>query len=289
MRRTLLVMAALTVLLIGFGIFIYVKARPFTHDVPIPVGRPCQVRTDAGAVGLEADQMANAATIAAVGLSRLLPDRAIVVALATAMQESELINIDYGDRDSIGLFQQRPSMGWGTPEQVGDPRYAAHAFYNKLVTIPGWEEMRVTEAAQAVQRSAFPEAYEKWVDEATVLAEALVGQAGATLSCARLDAPSVRGHEAATALRDLLRLDWNGGADSAAAVVGVNGAEISVAAPGARVGWQYAHWLVAHAAERGVQWVRYADQTWDADSGKWSHVRANPDDVRQVVARVYPP
>jgi hypothetical protein len=288
MRRALLVMATLVVLLVGLGIFIYVKVRPFTHDLPIPVGRACQVRTEAGLVGLETDQMANAATIAAVGLSRLLPDRAIVVALATAMQESELINLNYGDRDSVGLFQQRPSMGWGTVEQVGDPRYAANAFYNRLVTIPAWEEMRVTEAAQAVQRSAFPEAYDKWADEATVLAEALVGQAAATLSCTRLDEPSVRGPEAATALRDLIRLDWNGGADSAAAVVGVNGAEISVAAPGARGGWQYAHWLVAHSAERGVQWVRYGDQTWDADSGKWSYVTANPDTLRQVVARVYP-
>ena len=109
--------------------------------------------------------MANAATIAAVGIRRQLPDRAIVVALATALQESKLENLAGGDRDSVGLFQQRPSQGWGTPEQIRDPRYAAEPVLHRAAEGQGWEEMRVTEAAQRVQRSAFPEAYEKWADE----------------------------------------------------------------------------------------------------------------------------
>ncbi len=148
----------------------------------------CEVRTDTGAVRLDADQMANAATIAAVGLTRGLPERAVVVALATALQESELNNLSGGDRDSVGLFQQRPSQGWGTAEQIRDPRYAASAFYDQLVKVRGWEDMRVTEAAQRVQRSAFPEAYQKWADEAQVLAEALVGTAYGAVMCTRLPA-----------------------------------------------------------------------------------------------------
>ncbi|MGY1638750.1 hypothetical protein ACI78V_19050 [Geodermatophilus sp. SYSU D00742] len=112
-------------------------------------------------VRLTGEQVANARTIARVGYDRGLPERAVVIALATAMQESRLRNLDYGDRDSLGLFQQRPSQGWGTPEQVQDPVYAAGKFYDGLVRIPGWETRRLTDAADAVQRSAFPEAYQK--------------------------------------------------------------------------------------------------------------------------------
>src|SRR4051812_46164864 len=96
------------------------------------------------------EQAANAASIAEVGISRGLPDRAIVIALATAMQESRLRNLDYGDRDSLGLFQQRPSQGWGTPAQVRDPVYAAGRFYDHLVAVPGWQTGRLTDVAQAV-------------------------------------------------------------------------------------------------------------------------------------------
>src|SRR5690606_17546897 len=111
------------------------------------------------------------------------PERAVTVALATALQESELRNLPGGDRDSVGLFQQRPSQGWGDPSQLSDPRYAAGAFYDALVEVPGWETMRITDAAQAVQRSAHPEAYQKWADEAEVLTAALAGNAPGSLTC----------------------------------------------------------------------------------------------------------
>ena len=96
----------------------------------------------------------SATTIADVGRARGLPDRAIVIALATAQQESRLRNLDYGDRDSLGLFQQRPSQGWGTPAQVQDPVYAAGIFYDRLVQVPGWETGRLTEVSpvRAAQR-----------------------------------------------------------------------------------------------------------------------------------------
>ncbi len=100
------------------------------------------------------------------------PPRSWLVALATAMQESTLRNIGYGDRDSLGLFQQRPSQGWGSPAQVTDPRYSTTIFIQRLLQIPGWEQLPVTVAAQTVQRSAFPDAYAKWER----LAAELVGQ-----------------------------------------------------------------------------------------------------------------
>ena len=109
----------------------------------------------------DAEQLANARTIVSVGAERRIPPRGQVIALATAMQESTLRNLAGGDRDSIGLFQQRPSQGWGTPAQISNPVYAAGKFYDKLATISGWQSMPLTEAAQAVQGSAYPDAYAK--------------------------------------------------------------------------------------------------------------------------------
>jgi hypothetical protein len=124
-------------------------------------------------VRLTPEQIANARTIARVGRDRGLPERAVVIALATAMQESGLRNLDHGDRDSLGLFQQRPSQGWGTEAQVQDPVYAAGKFYDGLVRVPGWEARRLTDAAQVVQRSGFPEAYQKHEGMAVELTTAI--------------------------------------------------------------------------------------------------------------------
>jgi len=105
------------------------------------------------------DQMANAATIVAVGTQLNVPTQGQVVAIAAALQESGLDNLDHGDRDSLGLFQQRPSQGWGTPTQIMNPTYAATQFYRHLLAVPGWQQMSVNDAAQTVQRSATPGAY----------------------------------------------------------------------------------------------------------------------------------
>jgi hypothetical protein len=141
----------------------------------IPAAGSCTV--DGGTVTVTAEQAQHATTIARVARDRGLPDRAVVIALATAMQESGLRNLDYGDRDSLGLFQQRPSQGWGSPEQVQDPVYAAGKFYDGLVQVPGWEIGRLTEVAQEVQRSGFPEAYQKHEALAQELTAALTDNA----------------------------------------------------------------------------------------------------------------
>jgi hypothetical protein len=133
-----------------------------------------------GSFTLSPEQAASATTIAAVARARRLPDRAVVIALATAQQESRLRNIRYGDRDSLGLFQQRPSQGWGTPEQILDPTYATGRFFDHMVNVPGWQTGRVTDVAQSVQRSGHPEAYQQWEPMATELAEAM---SSGRLSC----------------------------------------------------------------------------------------------------------
>ncbi len=128
-----------------------------------------------GAGGWDRDQTANAAVIVAVGTELKVPPRGWVIALATAMQESTLRNLPGGDRDSVGLFQQRPSQGWGTPAQLRDPRHAAGKFYQALLAVDGWQAMALTDAAQAVQRSAYPGAYAKWEDDAIALVRVLTG------------------------------------------------------------------------------------------------------------------
>ncbi|WP_219419845.1 hypothetical protein [Pseudonocardia nigra] len=120
------------------------------------------------------------------------------MALATALQESGLRNLDYGDRDSLGLFQQRPSQGWGSPAEVQDPRYAATQFYDRLVDVPGWTEMPLWQAAQTVQRSAFPTAYAKWEQTAAdLLSEVDTSELGAsgTQECAPPPPGSVTPYE----------------------------------------------------------------------------------------------
>jgi hypothetical protein len=119
------------------------------------------------------EQIANARTIVTIGNQRRVPREGQVIAVATALQESRLRNLRGGDRDSVGLFQQRPSQGWGTPKQLADPAYQTQRFYDKLLRTGGWQQMRVTEAAQAVQVSAYPEAYSKHVPAATRLVDKL--------------------------------------------------------------------------------------------------------------------
>jgi cell wall-associated NlpC family hydrolase len=124
-------------------------------------------------LGDPAEQIPNAKTIQATGVAMNIPARGQIVALATALQESGLRNLTYGDRDSLGLFQQRPSQGWGTANEILDPVHASTKFYEALEKVSGWQSLSVTQAAQAVQRSGFPEAYAKWEPLATALQQAI--------------------------------------------------------------------------------------------------------------------
>ncbi|WP_329103354.1 hypothetical protein OG792_26520 [Micromonospora sp. NBC_01699] len=265
----------------AFGV--YLGSREIVGKLPLPTAvRGCTVEAD-GRVNLNPEQMANAATIAAIGTQRKMPEQAVIVALATAFQESRLENLAGGDRDSIGLFQQRPSQGWGTPEQIRDPRYAANKFYAALKKVKGWEQMRVTDAAQKVQRSAFPEAYEKWSDESAVLTRALLGNATGAVSCTVGSKPLLRGDAAATALTTGLNLDW--GRLQTTAPAELTG--LAVPAASVQTGWRYAHWLVSHAGDNGVKRVSFENLEWTADEGSWAPITDGSANSTLVVAEVY--
>ena len=269
-------------LVAAVGLVVFLNKKP--GHVPRPsITSACTVQAD-GRVSLDPTQMANAATIAAVGIRRGVPDRAVVIALATALQESKLENLASGDRDSLGLFQQRPSQGWGKPEEISDPRYSAGRFYTALLKVKGWQNMRLTEAAQRVQRSAYPDAYEKWSDESTVLANALLGRATGAVACSVPGDPQVRGDAAAAALTKQVQLDWG---NVAAAPPG-DLAGLALSVTDTTHGWQYAHWLVSHAAGHGLKRVRYDSLEWTAKGGIWAKV--SPDagaGTERVIAEVY--
>jgi hypothetical protein len=186
-----------------------------------------------------------------------MPDHAVTVALATALQESQLHNLDYGDRDSLGLFQQRPSQGWGSPAQVQDPVHAARAFYSHLRRVRGWQALPLTVAAQRVQRSAAPAAYAQWEDAARQLARALTGEVPAGLACQFTRAPRPAG-----GVRDEER---------AAAELGPGG--LSRTATTAQT-WATTSWLVAQASAYGISTVSVAGRTWHAKRGTWTLDRA---------------
>ena len=126
-------------------------------------------------VHLDAEQTANGRAIVQTVLQRDLPGRAAVLAVATALQESSLRNLHHGDQDSLGLFQQRPSQGWGTPIQVRDPVHATHAFLDRLVEVPRWRVRPLTRVAQAVQLSAHPDAYARWERPASEFVAEVLG------------------------------------------------------------------------------------------------------------------
>jgi hypothetical protein len=150
---------------------------------PLPDPERCTATAGGHTASLSIEQAENASIIAAVAERRGLPAHAISIAIATAMQESKLRNLEGGDRDSIGIFQQRPSQGWGSPRQLNDPYYAANAFYDALIQVDGYEDMPLTEAAQAVQRSAFPDAYAEHEADGRAVASALSGYSSAAFNC----------------------------------------------------------------------------------------------------------
>jgi len=228
----------------------------------VPQSPNCALGSGDTAVEFDPEQAANAATVAAIAKRRGLPNHAVTIALATALQESKLFNVDYGDRDSLGIFQQRPSQGWGTPAQLMDPAYAANAFYSHLEKLPTWRTMPVAEAAQLVQHSADGSAYAQWEERARALARALTGEVPAGLTCEWSDRREPRQAALAAAASAQIGAGWTSGGGTDASR-----------------DWAVAEWLVAQSYKYGVVAVAVRGQRWTAKSGRWkpdAHAGAAP-------------
>jgi len=250
----------------------------------------CTATVSGRTVTLSVEQAENAALITAISVGRGLPAHAATIALATAYQESKLYNLESGDRDSAGLFQQRPSQGWGTRAEVTNPVHATNAFYDALEKVDGYNTMRVTEAAQEVQRSGYPEAYADHEADARVLASALSGNSPHAFSCRLGDAPDPAGrrltdsgltHRADVVRRELDAMFGDppmggfapGGVSTGhmAGSAHYDGRAVDVfvrpVSPENRIrGWAMAHYLVAMADRLAIRTVIFDDRIWTAGS-----------------------
>jgi len=249
-------------LLITVGIYF-----AFQHAVaPILQPSSCSAKADGEAVPLQVGQAAIAATIAGVAQQRSMPSRAVTIAYAAAWQESKLSNLRYGDLDSVGVFQQRPSQGWGPARLLEDPVYATNKFLAALAKVPHYRRLRIYVAAQDVQHSADGYAYNSYAGVAAEMATAFTGRDPHAVSCsyggklphARLDAADSEltktfGPVSVRRVRDPAR-----------AVVLRSG----------RDGWTVASWLVAHANLYGISYVRCGGFQWRAShsSSGWVKV-----------------
>jgi hypothetical protein len=258
---------------------------------PHAVTTMCRVVGPAEVYTMDPEQLLNASTIANVAMQRNLPARAVIVALATAQQESKLRNIDYGDADSVGLFQQRPTQGWGSREQILVPSYAAGKFFDALLKVPNWQDLPVTQAAYEVQHNAYPNAYKDWEPRATALAGALTGTTSGQLTC-RLAQPVTTG--SVTAVTTGLQADLGINHPS---VVPLDSKRTTVTLTGLssigagddtaakhRTG-TVAAWAIAHTATDSITSVVIGDQEWRPDRSGW-HDADTPATAGSVVLTV---
>jgi hypothetical protein len=248
------------VFLVVLAVVVGVGVAMWRGSGPLPDPEGCAAELAGRRVELTTEQAENATLIAAIGVGRGLPARAVSIALATAYQESKIQNLSHGDRDSLGLFQQRPSQGWGTTTQVRNPYYATNAFYDALEKISDYKSMRITEAAQRVQRSGFPEAYEDHAPDARTLASVLTGYSPGGLFTCVVREPTDPGR-AAQVIRQLRRAYG----DLEATRTGTR-QDVAVAVPegraGLRTGWSVAQFMVAHGVRLRPVTVSYAGRQW---------------------------
>lgn len=250
------------VIVVAAGVFVAV--RQLAHVIaPALTGSGCQAAAPHQTVLLDTQQASIAATIAGVAHQQSMPRAAVTIAYATAMQESKLHNLNYGDMDSVGVFQQRPSQGWGPAKDLENPIYATTKFFRALKAIPRYRAMPVYQAAQDVQRSADGTAYIQYQQMASDMTGAFTGQQGHAVYCwSGTDPPR--------------RVDLSGVTQGLAATFGPATAQgtavgprrtmqVSVIFP--KFGWEVATWLVTHAPSYGIHQVRFGGYQWTAAAG----------------------
>ena len=247
----------------GAGFFAYSSFKANFGDPS------CRATALGRSVTFTPEQSANAATITALALRRGLPARAATIANATAIVESKLRNIKFGDRDSLGLFQQRPSQGWGTAAQILDPVHATNAFYDALIKINGYQSMAITQVAQQVQHSGFPQAYADHEEEGRILASTLAGHSPGGIGC-RLDAATA----STPAARIAAQLTAEMGVPAS-----VQASKVHATGRDAQQAWAAGSWAVAHADADGITAVTVGNRTWTRARGEdgWSwHAATTP-------------
>jgi hypothetical protein len=290
-RRPLIVLGVIIVIAGLIAVGAYAAYNAYGRYVQRLLTVPgCQAGTGPNALGLDFGQTADAAIIAGVAAREHLPRAALTVAYATAWQESKLENLDYGDRDSVGIFQQRPSEGWGSTAQLEDPAYAARAFFGALVKIHNYAKLPVDVAAQDVQHSADGAAYEQYAQSGADLAADLTAAPHA-VTC-WYDPASQAASEGVSAKLNL-RAALSGFADAfgrpredgavrSVSLARSGGSAVITAAGGD--GWTAANWLVANASSYGITQVSYGGYQWTAGLNETSWQRESAPARGRIVA-----
>lgn len=268
-RRAAVALIVVVLVAVGAGYAVYRAIEHVTASAPPPPG--CQAGSGPGMIALDTGQAGIAATIAGVAARHKLPRQAVTIALATAMQESDLENLSYGDRDSVGVFQQRPSQGWGTAADLEDPIYATTKFYAALVDIPRYTKLPVDVAAQDVQHSADGTAYSQYDYVAGLLAGDLTGQPAHAVTC--WYTPAVNQRANATLAAQGLKQTFG---DASRKGLNVKIRNKTIYRVPDSAGWTAASWLVTHAAQYGISEVRYAGYIWKAADGSMGWQRDPP-------------
>jgi hypothetical protein len=251
------------------------------NKVPLPIEDRCTATAGGHTATITPEQARNAAIIAGVSIKRGLVPRAASIALATAYQESGVRNLDYGHADSIGLFQQRPSKGWGTVEQIMDPWYSSRSFYEALVRVKNWRTRDINDVAQAVQRSAYPDAYRQHESNARALASSLTGETPASFTCVvnRPAAPDPEGMAA------FLKKTLGAGT----VTTRVEGSTLTVTADDASRAWAVAHLAIANTAGYGLSAAKVGPYAWThSTTGLASWQGTGPADTARSVTLVFP-
>ena len=248
-----LLVAVVVLLVAVVATFALLRSRGV--GAPIPGQQRCVATAAPGSVSLDPEQARLSSIIVGLSVRRGLPPRAASIALATAYQETGIRNLDYGDRDSVGLFQQRPSQGWGTVQQLMDPYYATGEFYDALVKVDGWRTGDINDVAQRVQRSGYPDAYRAHETDARVLASTLSGQTAAGFRC--LDRTGTAGDPAGL----VKALDRTFGRTSASR----DGKVVTVRAKSTELAWAYASFALAHAQVHGLSTAETVGLRWQSD------------------------
>lgn len=268
--------AVVVVLVVVAALGAYVYLRQIEQLSPSVFEDRCVVTTQATTVTLSTEQSHNAAIIVGVALKRKLPSRAATVAIATAYQESGIRNLAHGDRDSVGLFQQRPSQNWGSEAQIMDRHYATNRFYDALIKVKDWDTLSINDAAQAVQRSGHPTAYAKHERNARAIAHVLLGETPAAFSC--LDRRTPAGN--AGGLRDSLNQTL--GVD--ATIVDPN--RLTVRASSSSLGWASAYHAIAMGGTQGAVEAATQGRVWAQGSATVPEWGTRPGEDNNVTIRL---
>ncbi len=242
------------VVVLAVVVAVVVIARVTGASPPLPGEERCVARAGGNSAAVDLDQAHYASIIVGLSVKRELPPRAGSIALATVYQETGIRNLDYGDRDSVGLFQQRPSQGWGTADQLQDPYYATGKFFDALVKIDGWQNADITTIAQKIQISAHPDAYRQHEQDARVLASDLSGETAAQFTCLVRGGASGQASQLRDALEKTLGVRTTG-----------SGRTVSVRAADGDTAWAVAAFSVANAKRYGVTVVVTDGRSWTTD------------------------